>query len=152
MARKNPRRNIHRVEVQSDSGKTYGGWNVRFQRKGQVIQQFFSDSHYGGRRNALAAAKLVRDEIESSYRKYTVAELEQVPNRRNKSGHVGVRLHKQIDIRGEYEYHYWYWIAQWTDGRGRRRTRSFSVQSLGHDEAFRRALAARKRGVRQAKR
>ena len=33
VARKNPRRNISRVEAKSDAGRTYGGWEVRIQRR-----------------------------------------------------------------------------------------------------------------------
>ena len=152
MARKNPRRNISRIETKSAKGKVYGGWEVRMQRKGKKTEKFFSDNKFGGKRGALAAAQEFRDELEASSKKYSVKELAETPSVRNKSGVVGVRLHKQIDSRGDYEYHYWYWVAQWTDGRGRRRTKSFSVHTYGDDEAFRLASEARKKGVGQAKR
>ena len=122
------------------------------QRRGKKTEKFFSDNKYGGKRAALDAAKKFRDELEKASRKYSVKELSQRPSRRNKSGVVGVRLHEQIDIRGEYEYHYWYWIAQWTDGLGRRRTKSFSVHTHGDEEAFRLACEARRKGVSHAKR
>lgn len=152
MARKNPRRNISRIETKSDSGKVYGGWEVRLQRRGKKTEKFFSDNKFGGKRAALEAAKEFRDELESASRKYTVRELAHRPSVRNKSGVVGVRLHEQVDIRGEYEYHYWYWIAQWTDRQGRRRTNSFSVHTHGDEEAFRLACDARRKGVNDAKR
>lgn len=152
MARKNARRNISRIETRSATGKVYGGWEVRFQRRGKKTEKFFADSGYGGKRAALDAAKIFRDELESQSRKYTVEELAERPSVRNKSGVVGVRLHKQVDTRGDYEYHYWYWVAQWTDGFGRRRTKSFSVHTHGDDEAFRLACEARSKGVSQAKR
>ena len=152
MARKNPRRNISRIETRSPSGKVYGGWEVRMQRRGKKTEKFFSDNGHGGKRDALEAAKVFRDDLEASSRKYTVKELAANPSKRNKSGIVGVRLHKQVDTRGDYEYHYWYWVAQWTDGKGRRRTKSFSVHTHGDDEAFNLACDARKKGVNQAKR
>ena len=152
MARKNPRRNISRIETKSASGKVYGGWEVRMQRRGKKTEKFFSDNAFGGQRKALEAAKQFRDQLEQNQRKYTVKELAKSPSRRNRSGIVGVRLHKQVDTRGEYEYHYWYWVAQWTDGHGRRRTRSFSVHTYGDDEAFRLAREARRQGVNQANR
>ena len=152
MARKNSRRNISRIETKSSSGKVYGGWEVRLQRRGEKTEKFFSDSGYGGKRAALEAAKEFRDEIETKSRKYTVEELAENPSARNRSGVVGVRLHKQVDTRGEYEFHYWYWVAQWTDGHGKRRTRSYSVHTHGDDEAFRLACEARTKGVAQAKR
>ncbi len=122
------------------------------QRRGRKTEKFFSDNAYGGNRGALEAAKKFRDQLEASSRKYSVKELARTPSRRNKSGIVGVRLHEQIDTRGDFEYHYWYWVAQWTDGLGRRRTRSFSVHTYGEEEAFRLACEARRKGVNQAKR
>ncbi len=152
MARKNPRRNISRIETLSANGKTYGGWEVRLQRRGQKTERFFSDNAHGGKRGALQAAKEFRDELENDLGRYTVKELASTPSVRNQSGVVGVRLHQQKDTRGDYEYHYWCWIAQWTDGRGRRKTRSFSVHQYGDEEAYRLACEARSEGINQAKR
>lgn len=152
MARKNPRRNISRIETTSKSGKIYGGWEVRMQRRGERIEKFFSDLAYGGKRAALQAAKSYRDEVDLQYQKYTVKELSEKPSIRNRSGMVGVRLHQQKDRRGEFEYYYWYWVAQWTDGHGRRRTRSFSIHQYGDEGAYRKACEVRVKGVVQAKR
>jgi hypothetical protein len=152
MARKNPRRNISRIETTNAHGRTYGGWEVRIQRRGRKTEKFFSDRIYGGKRGALQAAKEFRDELESNSRHYTVKELASQPSTRNRSGVVGVRLQQQKDTRGDFEYHYWYWIAQWTDGRGRRKTKSFSVHHYGDEEAYRLACEARRAGVQQANR
>lgn len=122
------------------------------QRRGKKTQKFFSDNGYGGKRAALHAAKEFRDDLEAELRKYTTRELSFRPSARNQSGIVGVRLHQQKDMRGEFEYHYWYWVAQWTDGRGRRKTRSFSVHQHGDEEAYRLACDARRKGVSQANR
>ena len=152
MARKNPRRNISRIETTSTAGRVNGGWEVRFQRRGRRIERFFADNAHGGKRGALQAAKKFRDDLESEMRPYTVQELARRPSIRNRSGIVGVRKAKQVDIRGEYEYTYMFWVAQWTDGKGRRKTRSFSIHRYGDDEAYRLAVQARNRGVSQAKR
>ena len=152
MAAKNPRRNVSRIETVGPSGKTYGGWEVRIQRRGEKTEKFFSDNGHGGKSKALRAAKAFRDKLESQLRPYTVAELSDKPSVRNQSGTVGVRLHQQKDVRGDYEYHYWYWVAQWTDQKGKRRTKSFSVHQHGDEEAYRLACAARKKGVQEAAR
>ncbi len=152
MARKNPKRNISRIETYSPAGKMYGGWEVRMQRRGKKTEKFFSDNGFGGKRNALKAAQGFRDGLEEKSRKYTVKELASRPSKRNKSGVVGVRLHHQKDARGDFIYYYWYWVAQWTDGHGRRRTKSFSCHTYGDEEAYRLACEARKKGVHQAKR
>ena len=101
MARKNPRRNISRIETKSAKGKVYGGWEVRLQRKGVKTEKFFADNKNGGKRGALVAAQAFRDQLEKSTEKYSVEELAESPSIRNKSGVVGVRLHKQIDTRGD---------------------------------------------------
>ena len=80
----------------------------------------------------------------------SVGEKSLSPSARNRSGVVGVRLHEQVDRRGEFEYHSWSWVAQWTDGHGRRRTKSFAVEKFGDVEAFRLAWQARKEGVDKA--
>lgn len=152
MARKNPRRNIARINMTGVTGTNYGGWEVRFSRKGKKIAKFYSDTKYGGKRAALAAAKECRDDLEAKYKKYTVEELAQHPSKRNTSGTVGVRLINRIETHGAYEYHYWYWVAQWTDGRGKRRTKTFSVHKYGDSEAYRLACKARTDGIRAANR
>ena len=150
MARKDPRRNISRIEKLNSAGQTSGGWEVRMQRQREKRSKFFSDSIHGGKLAALRAAKEFRDEIELEVQRMSVVEKSLSPSTRNRSGIVGVRLHQQVDRRGEFEYHSWSWVAQWTDGHGRRRTKSFAVEKFGDVEAFRLAWRARKEGVRKA--
>ncbi len=150
MPRKNPRRNISRLEKLTSTGHVTGGWEVRLQRQREKQSKFFSDSIYGGKLAALRAAKEFRNEIELEADKMSVEEKSLRPSTRNQSGVVGVRLHEQVDRRGEFEYHSWSWVAQWTDGHGRRRTKSFAVEKFGDVEAFRLAWQARKDGVRNA--
>ena len=150
MARKNPRRNISRIETKSKAGKVYGGWEVRIQRRGTKNEKFFGDQRYGGKRKSLAAAKQFRDGIEESTERYSVKDLSEVPSSRNKSGVVGVRLHKQKDTRGDFEYHYWYWVAQWTNASGKRKTKAFSIHQHGDEKAYKLACQAREDGVTKA--
>ena len=150
MTRKNPRRNISRIEQVSSAGQTIGGWEVRMQRQLEKQSKFFSDSIHGGKLAALRAAKEFRDELEFEAQRMSVVEKSLSPSKRNRSGIVGVRLHQQVDRRGEFEYHSWSWMAQWTDGRGRRKSKSFAVEKYGDVEAFRLAWQARKEGVRKA--
>ena len=152
MARKNPRRNISRIDMFSTSGKSHGGWEVRIQRRGKKYEKFFADGQHGGRRAAIQAAKVYRDELEAKLRPYSVKELARSPSVRNNSGVVGVRRALQVEETDDYIYTYTFWIAQWTDGKGKRKTRSFSVDKYGEDEAHRRAIQARTRGVHQARR
>lgn len=152
MARKNPRRNITRIDVAVPQRKRFAGWEVRLQRRGDKVQKFFNDRRFGGKRLALKAAQLFRNELESKLKPLSVADRAQSPSVRNQSGTVGVRRHHQVDHRGEYEYHYYYWVAQWTDGLGHRKTKSFSVEEHGEKKAKQLAIAARNNGVKRAKR
>ncbi|MEL7499448.1 MAG: AP2/ERF family transcription factor [Planctomycetota bacterium] len=122
------------------------------QRQNIKRSRFFADSIYGGKLAALRAAKLFRDKLEASLSKMTVEQKSQAPSVRNQSGIVGVRRHRQKDRRGDFEYHSWTWVAQWTDGHGKRKTRSFAVEKYGEDEAFRLACESRDNGVANAKR
>lgn len=152
MARRNPRRNISRIETPSAANEVNGGWEVRMQRQRSKYSRFFADSVYGGKLAALREAKSYRDELELTLSKMTVEQKSFTPSVRNQSGVVGVRRHRQKDRHGDFEYHYWVWVAQWTDGHGRRRTRSFSVEKYGESEAFRLACEARESGISKAKR
>jgi hypothetical protein len=152
MARKDPRRNISRLDKANHKGDLIGGWLVRFQRCNQKIQRFFSDSVFGGKRKSLNAAKEYRDDVDAQTRTFKTKELAEFPSVRNQSGVVGVRLHREIKLINNHEHHYWFWVAQWTDGRGQRKTRSFSVHQHGDEEAYRMAVSARRKGVQQANR
>ena len=145
MARKSPRRNISRIEQINSAGQVIGGWEVRMQRQQVKQSKFFSDSVHGGKLAALRVAKEFRDELELESQRMNVVEKSLSPSTRNRSGIVGVRLHQQVDRRGEFEYHSWSWMAQWTDGHGRRRSKSFAVEKHGDVEGVSIGLAGKKR-------
>lgn len=152
MPRKNPRRNISRIDLVTSAGNPCGGWEVRIQRRARKHQKFFADRQYGGRRAALQAAKLYRDDLEQRLRPMTVVEQARVPGPRNTSGIVGVRRAVKTEESEQYIYTYTFWVAQWTDGKGKRKTRSFSVEKYGETEAYEKAVNARMKGIAQAKR
>jgi hypothetical protein len=152
MPRKKIRRNITRVETTHANGKVYCGWEVRLQRQGRKFSQFFSDLAFDGKMAALKAAKEYRDDLEQRFKKSNVAQMSRNPSERNRSGLVGVRLRQQKDRKGEYEYQYWHWVAQWIDGHGKRKTKSFSVHQYGEEEALRLAIQSRREGVESANR
>lgn len=152
MARRNPRRNISRIEKSAADGAIIGGWEVRLQRRKLKFNQYFADSVHGGKNAALRAAKAYRDQLEVAEPAMTVSDRAAIPSSRNRSGVVGVRLHHQKSQHGDFEYSYWFWVAQWVDGRGRRKSKSFSIDKYGDREAFRLAKQARIEGTRRAKR
>lgn len=139
-----PNRNITRI----DTGSTHG-FEVRFMRRGYVFEKLFSDAVYGGKRKALAAAREYRDELEAEYPHYSRKEVARIKSERNTSGVVGVRLSEETDDRWPSKPVYLYWVAQWSPSPGVRKTKRFSVNKYGEEEAFRLALAARRKGVRE---
>lgn len=141
-----------RIDPPSRSSRLAGGWLVRFQRQGEKTSVFFADSTYGGKRKSLNAAKEYRDATEAATRKFTISEMANTPSRRNSSGIVGVRLQCETKTYNGNPRQYWSWIAQWIDGHGNRKTRSFSVHQYGDELAYEKAVEARRKGVAQAKR
>lgn len=150
MPRRDPRRNITRIDTLTSGGHPHRGWIVRLQRQGRYASRFFADSRWGGKRHALQAAKAFRDAVESESRYWTTSERSQVPSQRNRSGSVGVHRVRQPGEGGGKETRGGYWVAQWTDGNGHRKTRSFSVAKFGDEEARQRAQSARREGVRRS--
>jgi len=136
-------RNISRIERETVGG----GYLVRVMRKGKRASQFFADDDSGGKRKALVAAKEYRDFLEQKMRGYTAKQLSQKERSNNTSGIVGVRRVDETDYRWESEPTYGYWVAQWSPKKGVRKTKRYSVEKYGEDEAYRLAVQARKRGV-----
>ncbi len=138
----NNNRNITRL----DYGTTHG-YEVRVMRRGKMKQRYFSDITSGSKRKALAAARELRDELEAEAEHFTRKEIARKKSSRNTSGVVGVRLVEEKDPRWKSKPVYMFWVAQWSPSPGVRRTKRFSVNRYGEEEAFRLAVKARKKGV-----
>jgi len=136
-------RNISRIDRETVGS----GYLVRVMRKGKRASQFFPDAEYGGKRKALVAAKKQRDLFEQKMRGYTAKQLSQKERSNNTSGIVGIRRVDETDYRWESKPTYGYWVAQWSPKKGVRKTKRYSVEKYGEDEAYRLAVLARKRGV-----
>jgi arginyl-tRNA synthetase len=136
-------RNISRI----DRDTVGGGFLVRVMRKGKRVSKVFYDDDFGGKRNSLVAAQKHRDRLEQKMRGYTAKQLSQKQRSNNTSGIVGVRKVFETDYRWDSEPTYGFWVAQWSPKKGVRRTKRFSIDKYGEDEAFRLAVLARKRGV-----
>ncbi|TWU39244.1 AP2/ERF family transcription factor [Novipirellula artificiosorum] len=138
----NANRNITRIDRESS-----GGYLVRIMRKGKKTSKFFSDSENGGKKKALTAARAFRDGQEKKMKGYTSKELSKIMRSNNTSGVVGVRLVEEVDMRWPSQPTYLYWVAQWSPKKGVRKTKRFSVEKYGDEEAYRLACLARKKGV-----
>ena len=138
-----PNRNITRIDTHSTHG-----YQLRFQRRGNVVDKFYSDGSHGGKTKALAAARKHRDELEKKHKPYSRKEIAKIRSEKNTSGVVGVRLAEEKSVSGEWEYTYYFWVAQWSPKPGVRKTKRFSVSKYGDEEAYKMAVAARQKGVR----
>ena len=142
-------RNIRRMD---DASRSTHAWLVQVQRHNQVAIKLFSDSVWGGKRKALAAARAWRDE-----HKQPVAEQAHALWRRNRlrsnnrSGLVGVaRYERTAEANGRKTGGVAFWLAAWVDEHGASRKRKFSVKRWGERGAKQKAIEARKQGVDDA--
>jgi hypothetical protein len=122
------------IERFEGDGKPTHGFYVRVRVGGTVRRKFFGD---GGAEGARTAAE--------AHEAAVIAErgplYDLSPRRHNKSGMTGVSRRKDFKT-GLPQWH-----ASWTDGDGRNRAAGFSVRKYGEEEAFRRAVEARRAGV-----
>ena len=143
-------RNIRRMD---DASRSTHAWLVQVQRHNQIAIKMFSDSVWGGKRKALAAARAWRDE-----HKQPPAEQAHALWRRNRlrsnnrSGLVGVaRYERKADADGQKKTSgAAFWLASWIDAHRASRKRKFSVKRWGERGAKRKAIEARRQGVGEA--
>jgi len=140
------RPDYHQIIRQEQTEKTAACWKVNLKRRGKYMHKYFPDVKYGGKENALEAAKAYRDSLMSA-----VSESDYMLWRRNKkterntSGIVGV---------GRYLVRYrkrrkLLWQAFWQDADGKRRCKVFFVETHGEREAKALAVAAREEAMRE---
>lgn len=130
--------------------KRHIGWKVAFRRKSREWHKYFSDAAYGGKRQALSAAKLWRNEwfAKLSGIDYKVWRRELVPPS-NTTGIVGVHRGVMRKMSGGKVVDWVNWQAYWRDADGRRKTKSFSVNKYGEEEAKALAKRARQEGMKE---
>lgn len=143
-----PNRNITRIDINLDGKAGTHGYEVRFMRRNQKIEKFFGDKAYGGKRKALKSAREYRDQLERDYPSYSRQEIAQLKSKRNSSGIVGVQLVEEVDKRWPSQPSYLYWVAQWSPAPYVRKTKRFSVNKHGFEEARRLAIEARENGLK----
>ena len=134
-------KNIKRI----DSTKTHG-WQVHVHRSGILKTKLFSDRRHGGKLKALAAAKQHRDVLISE-----MAELEKPLWRikrkpRTNTGELGVSLTGYTNRSGEKRKMI---TVNARSEVGKTVNRKFSVEKLGYDEALKKAVAWRRKVLRE---
>ena len=126
------------------------GFFVRLQRKGKIHTAFFTDKMHGGREQALAAAQehcrklaaKLGTPVQMSRRDWA-----EVRRRKGASGIHGV----QKIVNRRFKPHRIYWQATWSPEPYVVRRKQFSARKWGAMEARRRAIRARRAGVRSMK-
>jgi len=118
-------------------------YRVSFTRHGKNVAKLFRVRDYDNARSALKAARAWRDSMTQSILPETKQEFSQRIRPDNTSGCPGVYLKRQVVRRGDWTGEYAFWQAQSPQGVKPFRSRSFSVQRYGFDEAFALAVKAR---------
>jgi len=130
--------------------KRVGPWGtvyrVSLTRAGETVAKLFRDRDHGGSRAALKAAKAWRDAHLAVLAPKTRAEFGRLITVKNTSGCPGVYRRKTL-VRGR---EYWVWQAQSPTGAGPLRTRSFSVNRYGEDQAYALAVQVREGFLQEA--
>lgn len=126
-------------------GKEGNRFRIIITRNKRRLQEYF---YFGvGRTEADALAKAVRrwKELRASLPVVTRSAFAQIERRKSRTGIVGVRR-----ITSEVKGHpYDFWVAVFSDRRGNRRTRSFSINKYGEDKAKALAVKTRREAVAQ---
>ncbi|MEZ6092797.1 MAG: AP2 domain-containing protein [Pirellulaceae bacterium] len=143
-------KNISRIETNSN-GSISKGFLVRVMRRGERFQKFFGDATFGSRPKALAAAKKFRDSVLKKNKGFSKKELANRASSRNTSGIVGVRYSEEVHGTGKNKRVYGFWVASWNPKAGVRKTKRYSIDKYGDDEAMQMAIKAREEGIRNFK-
>lgn len=144
--RKNRFKGIARVD---QAEKRQHGFLVRLQRRGRRHSAFFSDGEFGGKAQALAAARRHYGQL---CRRHPPADRRDFAERmtsRNSSGRVGVSLTRSVASNGKaYES----FSASCSIEKGRRITKKFSISRHGRKKAYDLACRWRDAMVRKMER
>ena len=125
-------------------------WRVSLRRYGNRYIRNFPDLKYGGKRQALSAAKLYRDSLIEKHPAMTRRDYANVLRVNNRSGVPGVyRYRKTFRLHNGVEKESWYWEASWpVDSKGRSKA-TFSVNQYGEEKARELAIEAREKAMRR---
>lgn len=121
------------------------GYMVRIARSGNRVHQYFSDSKFGGKRKALAAAKTAYEELLEELGPAENSTRDKLTSR-NTTGVVGVHVAYSQDNRYPGCEYYAY-CASWVTEDGKREKASFAWNKYGQDRALELAILARQEQI-----
>jgi hypothetical protein len=133
--------------IDSEACRTYG-WYVRARFNGKVVSKLFSDNKYGGKAKALMKARrFYKKTLTDLIKKNSDLKIDLIPiktiitqNKMNNTGQVGVQKIVRRNPGGSV---YRAFRANWTDTKGKSRTKFFSIDKHGEKEAFKLAKSYR---------
>jgi hypothetical protein len=120
------------------------GWQVRFQCRGESFSEFFKDSDYADKDEALKAARKFYNQLLKEHPRLTRQEHAQRKTART-GEIIGVRRLLKTDKRWGHTYEVW--EARWSPKKYQRRVRTFSIEKYGEEAAKRLAIEARQKGL-----
>ncbi|MBQ0794966.1 AP2 domain-containing protein [Zhongshania sp.] len=140
------------TRIDDDYHRTHA-WRVSLRRQNKMHVKNFPDKTFKGKRKALAAAKVFRDEIIDKYPPTTRQAMCNIQRSNNKSGITGVYSYaKRYKLKNNCIKELWYWEAHWPGEKpGTFGKATFSFQQYGEKKAHKLAIAARKAGVAKLK-
>lgn len=122
------------------------GWLARYTREGVTFNQLFTDSKFGGEDESFEAAKKWHEEIREIFPPMSRRDFMRQKKATNTSGYVGAfKTTKTVKKPNGLEYTYDIWIATWIDDNGKKKSKQFSIQMYGDEEAKRLAIAYREK-------
>lgn len=134
-----------------DSDDTHG-WFYRHYSGGKTFSKFFSDSRYGGKAQALDAAKKFRTAYEKKYPVLPRKPFHDKPPSHNTSGVVGVS-ETYTTVRGGSKEKVPCFTVSWCPEPNTTKIKKFIYRDeLERDEAFKEAVAFRKSKEREMRR
>jgi hypothetical protein len=120
-------------------GKEGTRFRIVIHRNKKLTQEYFFFGAKKSEEDAFASAIKRWTEIRKSFPVITRREFAQIERRKSATGIVGVRRVTKTTKGFEYDF----WVAWWSDRRHNRKSRGFSVNKYGEEEAKKLAIKAR---------
>jgi hypothetical protein len=131
--------------IDSRKSHTYA-WKVTITRRRATFIKYFTDGVYGNKSKSLAAARAYREQIITQHPPMPLKEFCAIVKTSNHSGVSGVCRTSVLRKGGKL---YCYWVGSWSPQPRKTRQHKFAIDKYGEEEAFKRAVRARKKALKQ---
>ena len=148
MNKKRMDRGISRVKWQTEKGVAQG-WQVRVQRRGVIRRRFFNDKKYGGKKKAMAMARVYRERAKAELLFPPPGKLGSKRPVTDSGESMGIHRVASRCRKDSGVYRYEYWQVLWSPKPGERRCRRFSIHKYGEKGAYELAVTARQKAIQK---